>query len=88
MHAVSYVASYMYLNEVNILSFRTVSPPVLASSIFSLQMDPIPNVVALEENPIIMMFDVVSYWSSYKHITHMHTTATTSSLYLIIRGRK
>ena len=54
------LASYMYLNEVNILSFRTASPPVLASSIFSLQMDPVPNVVALEENPIIMMFDVVS----------------------------
>ena len=33
---------------------------VLASSIFSLQMDPPPTSNALEMNPIAMTFDVVS----------------------------
>ena len=40
--------------------FRTSPPPVTASSIFSLQMDPVPDSATLEKNPIMMMFDVVS----------------------------
>ena len=39
--------------------FRTIVPEVPVSPIFSLQINPLPDLNILVENPIMMMFDVV-----------------------------
>ena len=39
--------------------FRFLVLPVPASPIFSLQIDPLPASSTLEDNPIMMVFDVV-----------------------------
>ena len=41
------------------VTYRTTTPEVPVSPIFSLQMDPPPDPVALVKNPIRMTFDVV-----------------------------
>ena len=41
------------------MTFRTTTPQVPASPIFSLQIDPPPDSATLEKNPITMIFDVV-----------------------------
>ena len=46
------------------MTFRTAAPQVPASPIFSLQIDPPPDPVALMNNPIMMMFDVVRQYHS------------------------
>ena len=59
------------------LHFRTIVSQVPASPIFSLQINPSPDLIALVENPIMMIFDVVR--QKYLHIyilrihTYMHT---------------
>ena len=51
--------------------FRTAVPQLPASPIFSLQINPLPDLSIILENPIMMMFDVVSYSNFIMHIAAM-----------------
>ena len=56
--------SYRYVinnNSYFSSTYRSAAPEVPASPIFSVQMDPPPDPVALVKNPIRMMFDVVRH---------------------------
>ena len=56
------------------MTFRTAAPQVPASPIFSLQIDPPPDPVALMSNPIMMMFDVVRLYitNCYYDLQYLH----------------
>ena len=56
------------------MTFRTAAPQVPASPIFSLQIDPPPDPVALMNNPIMMMFDVVRLYitNCYYDLQYLH----------------
>ena len=47
-----------------------MSQEVPASPIFSLQIDPSPDLTTLVENPIMMMFDVVHICIIYNHVIY------------------
>ena len=55
------------------LHFRTIVSQVPASPIFSLQINPAPDLIALVENPIMMIFDVVRQNYLHMYILHIHT---------------
>ena len=58
------------------LHFRTVMSQVPVSPIFSLQINPSPDLIALVENPIMMIFDLVR-----QNYLHMYVCTTYSYIH-------
>ena len=57
---IKYQCKRMYISATFVC--RSAAPQVPASPIFSLQIDPLPDPVILQNNPIMIMFDVVCHY--------------------------
>ena len=57
----SYLCCNQYINQLHTCR-TTAAPQVPASPIFSLQMDPLPDQIALVKDPITITFNVVRHY--------------------------